>query len=137
MNVPAENGRLEDILARSRSGDGLTRVNAVPELGDFTEDVRARRRLTELLDDEIITMEVDAAEMLARKGGATGILAVLDVLGRRRDDPDADYMAYRLNELDAGGEVPVVEIVESSGRAMSDNAAVALRNLKALRHSPE
>ncbi|MBH0777019.1 hypothetical protein [Nocardia bovistercoris] len=136
MNLPVDNSRLEAVLARSRSGDGLTRVNAIPELGDFMDDVRARDRLTELLDDEIVTMEVDAAEVLARKGGATGILAVLEVLGRRRDDPDADYMAYRLNELDAGGEVPVVEIVESSGRELSDNAAMALRNLKALRHSP-
>ncbi|MET7770009.1 hypothetical protein [Nocardia sp. NPDC005366] len=136
MNPPSERSRLEDILVRSRSSDGLTRVNAIPELGDFMHDVKARDRLTELLDDEIVTMEVDAAEVLARKGGATGILAVLEVLGRRRDDPDADYMAYRLNELDAGGEVPVVEIVESSGRELSDNAAVALRNLKALRHSP-
>ncbi|WP_433683297.1 hypothetical protein [Nocardia sp. CA-119907] len=133
MDPAAGNSRLEDILARSRSSDGLTRVNAIPELGDFVDDVRARDRLTELLDDEVVTMEVDAAEVLARKGGAAGIVAVLEVLGRRCDDPDADYIAYRLNELDAGGEVPVVEIVESSGREMSDNAAVALRNLKALR----
>ncbi|WP_433732619.1 hypothetical protein ACQP0C_09855 [Nocardia sp. CA-129566] len=86
---------------------------------------------------KFVTMEVDAAEVLARKGGAAGIVAVLEVLGRRRDDPDADYIAYRLNELDAGGEVPVVEIVESSGWEMSDDAAVALRDLKALRRFPQ
>ncbi|MEV6279245.1 hypothetical protein [Nocardia sp. NPDC051832] len=127
--------RLGDILARSQSRDGMTRVNAIPELGEFIDDSRAFNRLTEMLDDDIVTMEVDAAEVLARRGGVNGILAVLEVLGRRRDDPDADYMAYKLNELDAGGELAVVAQVESSGITLSDNAALALRNLKALRSS--
>ncbi|WP_454200057.1 hypothetical protein [Nocardia sp. Marseille-Q1738] len=125
--------RLEEVLARSRSSDGMTRVNAIPELGEFIDDVRARNRLKEMLDDEVVTMEVDAAEVLTRKGGVDGILAVLEELGRRRDDPDADYMAYKLYELDASGELPVIDIVESSVNQLSPNASVGLRNLKALR----
>ncbi|MFC6011324.1 hypothetical protein [Nocardia lasii] len=125
--------RLDDALTRSRSEDGSTRVNAIPDLGLMISEPEARARLVEMLDDDIVTMEVDAAEALVRHGGDAGLAAVLDVLGRRRDDPDADYIAYRLCELDASGEQPIMDIAESIRGHLSENAVAGLDDLIVLR----
>ncbi|MEV0110832.1 hypothetical protein AB0H42_31505 [Nocardia sp. NPDC050799] len=70
-----------------------------------------RSCLIELLDDEIINVEVDAAEVLVRHGGTEGLPGVLENLGRRGDDGgNSDYIADRLNALDASA-VPTIEIV--------------------------
>lgn len=132
-NVSDDNMSLEQALASSRSKDGLERVQSIAVLGRFIPNEQAVQRLAELLNDEIVTVEVDAAETLARYGGTDGILAVLHELGRRKDDPDADYMGYRLYELDASGEVPVFELAESTSGTHSDYAAVGLENLRRLR----
>ncbi len=86
-----------------------------------------------MLDDDIVTMEVDAAETLVLRGGNSGLAAVLDVLGRRRDDPDADYMGYRLYELDASGERPIIDLAESMREHLSENALTGLEDLLVLR----
>lgn len=67
------------------------------------------------LDDPNVTVEVDAAEALARHGGTNGLLAVLENLGRRGDDGDSDFVAYKLNELNATQVVKVFEIADSIG----------------------
>ncbi|GGK43499.1 hypothetical protein [Nocardia camponoti] len=52
---------------------------------------------------------VDAAEALARHGGKAGLRAIAIEIGRTEDDPDADYLMYKIEELEALGEVPVLE----------------------------
>ncbi|WP_194834052.1 HEAT repeat domain-containing protein [Nocardia sp. XZ_19_369] len=124
---------LEQVLERSRSADGLTRVNAIPELGRFIDDQRAQRRLRELLDDDVVTMQVDAAEVLVRFGGTAGLLTVLEELGRRHNDPDVDYIAYRLYELDASGEFPVIDNTVAVRGDLSPAGAIGFEDLKRLK----
>ncbi|MFE1595343.1 hypothetical protein [Nocardia sp. NPDC058705] len=131
--MATHNSRLNDALTRSRSEHSSTRVGAIPDLGLLIAEPEARARLVEMLDDDIVTMEIDAADVLVRYGGDSGLARVLDVLGRRRDDPDADYIAYRLYELDASGEKPVIDIAESMRELLSDNALVGLEDLLVLR----
>lgn len=92
------------------------------------------RRLEEIMtDDKIVTMRVDAAEQLVRHGGQIGLLAVLDELGRRKDDPDIDYTAYMLSELDNFGEFPVLaEASTIETTRFSEEARVGLDNLRKL-----
>ncbi|MFI6314930.1 hypothetical protein ACIBEK_32890 [Nocardia fusca] len=124
---------LEFALSNSRSPDGLTRDAAIYELANFVQEDSAVRRLHEMLDDEIVTMQVDAADVLARLGGVKCLFIVLDEIGRRRDDPDADYIANRLYELDASGNVEILEIIEPVVGQLSGNGAVGFRQLKMLR----
>ncbi|WP_174188010.1 hypothetical protein [Nocardia barduliensis] len=54
------------------------RIEAIPDLGRNIRFSSARQRLQEaMLDDEIVTIRVDAAEQLVRTGGEDGLLAVL------------------------------------------------------------
>ncbi|MEV6070625.1 hypothetical protein AB0L82_29115 [Nocardia sp. NPDC052001] len=123
-------------LVRSESDDTRTRLDAVAELGAFIEQPEARARLGEMMDDANVTVEVDAAEVLVRHGGRDGLHAVLDRLGSRREDPDADYIAYMLQNLDFGGEFPVIEIANSiAPEDLSPMAVIGLRNLKRLMFS--
>ncbi|NKY55959.1 hypothetical protein [Nocardia flavorosea] len=124
---------LEAALLRSRSTDGMTRNRAITELAEYIQDERAVARLHEMLDDEVVTMQVDAADVLARQGGIGGLFLVLDEIGRRREDPDADYMANRLYELDASGEVEILATVEPISSQLSENGIIGFRQLKTLR----
>ncbi|WP_378737133.1 hypothetical protein [Nocardia brasiliensis] len=125
---------LSKILADSRSGDNMTRVNAIPELGRYVDYRSARERLEEImLNDEIVTMRVDAAEQLARCGGERGLLAVLNELGRRHNEPDVDYIAYCLYELDASGELPIIDIITAVQGDLSSDGSVGFEDLKRLR----
>lgn len=133
MIGPDESLTLEDALSNSRSSDGLTRDAAIFELANFIREERAVRRLHEMLDDDIVTMQVDAADVLARLGGMKGLVLVLEEIGRRRDDPDADYIANRLYELDASGEVEILEMVEPVSGDLSPDGSVGFRQLKRLR----
>ncbi|MGQ4597217.1 hypothetical protein [Nocardia sp. R6R-6] len=69
-----------------------------------------------MLDDEDTAVEQEAAEVLVRQGGRDGLLAVLSVLGRRSDDPDADYIACRLRELQIFEEIPILERARKIGK---------------------
>lgn len=89
MDTGASDTSLPTVLARSESKDNATRIAAIPDLGQHIDAPTARRRLKEIMtDDKVVTMRVDAAEQLVRHGGQSGLLAILDELGRRQDDPD-------------------------------------------------
>lgn len=120
-------------LGNSMSDDNMTRINSIPELGRFMDDERAQRRIREMLNDEVVTMQVDAAEVLVRCGGTAGLLSVLEELGRRHNEPDVDYIAYRLYELDASGEFPVIDNATAIQRELSPNGSVGFQDLKRLR----
>lgn len=124
---------LDEILERSQSADALVRDDAIYRLADFISDGRAITRLHEMLDDECVTMRADAAEVLAKHGGVDGLLLVMEKLGERSRDPDADYIAYKLYELDASGEMEVVDTIESSKRDLSEVDSTTFENFKELR----
>ncbi|MGY1896699.1 hypothetical protein ACW9HR_05115 [Nocardia gipuzkoensis] len=134
MDTGDVDAELSSILARSRSSDNATRIEAIPDLGRRIQSSSARERLREIMiDDEIVTMRVDAAEQLVRAGGEDGLLAVLTELGRRRSDPDIDYTAYMLSELDNFGEFPVLRTALSIDHSrLSPDAKVGLSNLREL-----
>lgn len=123
---------LEAALSNSRSPEGLTRDFAIYELANFIHEDSAVRRLHELLDDEVVTMQVDSADVLARLGGLKGLFLVLDEIGRRRDDPDADYIANRLYELDAGGDVEIMAMIEPVVGQLSDDGLIGFQQLERL-----
>jgi hypothetical protein len=120
---------LRAALEHSRSDEGLVGLRAISELSALIFDAQARRRLVEMLDDDVVTMQIEAAEALVRYGGQEGLLSVLEELGRR-DDGDVDYIAYRLSDLDNMGEVPVLET--ASFIAETDISPDARRGLKDL-----
>ncbi len=136
MNMDPHDGELQSALTRSRSDDGFTRLNAIERLGQLIAHAEARHRLEEVAaDDELVTMQVDAAEVLVRCGGRTGLLAVLEILGKRQEDPDADYIANRLSDLDNLGQIPVLSIALAiDSHEFSDDARVGLENLRILMH---
>jgi hypothetical protein len=118
---------LEVALMKSRSSECLSRDSAIYELTSFIQEDSAIRRLHEMQDHDIVTMQVDAADVLARLGGVKGLFLVLDEIGRRRGDPDADYMANRLYELDASGDVEILAIIEPVIGQLSSNGAVGFQ----------
>ncbi|GAA5082237.1 hypothetical protein [Nocardia iowensis] len=134
MEIEDSGTELSKILANSRSSDNATRVSAIPELGRYIDQRSARDRLEQIMvEDEIVTMRVDAAEQLARYGGESGLLAVLNELGRRSKDSDIDYTAYMLSELDNFGEFPVLSKAMSIDKTlMSPDAEIGLQNLREL-----
>ncbi|WP_433661692.1 hypothetical protein ACQPW1_05675 [Nocardia sp. CA-128927] len=134
MEIEAFETELSSILDNSRSADNATRVNAIPELGRFIDRYSARERLEEIMvNDEIVTMRVDAAEQLARHGGESGLLAVLNELGRRSADPDVDYTAYMLSELENFDEFPVLsKALSIDQKLMSPEAKLGLQHLREL-----
>ncbi|ONM48711.1 HEAT repeat domain-containing protein [Nocardia donostiensis] len=79
-------------------------------LGNLLPDTEALHRLTALLEDEDTAVEQEAAEVLVRRGDSYGLLAVLANLGARVEDPDADYIAYRLRELQLFEQIPVLQL---------------------------
>ncbi|MEV6323050.1 hypothetical protein AB0M45_17900 [Nocardia sp. NPDC051787] len=98
----------------------------------WISDAQARRRLVEMLDDDIVTMQIEAAEALVRHGGELGLLSVLEELGRR-DDADVDYIANRLSDLDNFGEFPVLAAASSIAESeISPNARRGLTELHEL-----
>ncbi|UGT39717.1 hypothetical protein LTV02_27140 [Nocardia yamanashiensis] len=135
MTNPDDPGTaLASILARSESADDGIRVAAVPELGHHIDQPMARARLQELMTrDKIVTVRVDAAEQLVRYGGEQGLLAVLTELGRRHGDPDIDYTAYMLNELEDFGAYPVLEKASSIDESqLNPDARTGVEDLRHL-----
>lgn len=93
----------------SGSPDWEVRRDAARALGLLLPANEPLFRLVALLDDGNIAVEQEAAEALARHGGQDGLRSIFEVLGRRRDDPDADYIAYRLRELQVFERVPIMK----------------------------
>ncbi|MEV6323051.1 HEAT repeat domain-containing protein [Nocardia sp. NPDC051787] len=100
---------LTQALADSRSVDWKVRESAAIELGRLLPSDEAMNRLAELLGDENMAVELEATEVLARFGGHAGLVAILGELGRRVDDPDSDYIAYRLQELQTNDQLPILQ----------------------------
>ncbi|MFB7724031.1 HEAT repeat domain-containing protein [Nocardia sp. NPDC056100] len=125
---------LATALAHSISPDWVVRIAAAHELAAIIEVPAARSKLAEMLGDAgDIAVQVEAAEALVRHGGAAGLVTVLTELGRRSDDPQCDYLAYRIAELQQSGDVRVLDLVSAVDRAeLSAEAGIALRDLLVL-----
>ncbi|MBF6353639.1 HEAT repeat domain-containing protein [Nocardia higoensis] len=104
---------VEAVVARSRDIDTGIRVAAVQELAQWIDQPAALDRLIDMLHDQNVTVMVDAAEVLARRGGAAGIRGILEEIGRSEDDADVDYIMYKLEELEALGEAPILVVARS------------------------
>ncbi|UAK33193.1 HEAT repeat domain-containing protein [Nocardia asteroides] len=95
--------------ADSYSADWKVRACAATELGRMLPSEQVIERLAELLGDDDMAVELEATEVLARFGGRAGLVAILGELGKRLDDPDSDYIAYRLQELQINDRVPILQ----------------------------
>lgn len=125
--------RLMQVFDDSRSSSWDVRRDAARALGRLLPATDALARLVELLDDEDVGVEQEAAESLVRFGGDAGLLAVLEALGRRVDDPDADYIAYRVRELQIFEQVPVLDRARDLGREhRAVSVSEGIRQLEAL-----
>ncbi|MEU6188380.1 HEAT repeat domain-containing protein [Nocardia sp. NPDC047038] len=100
---------LARVLADSHSADWKVREGAATELGKMLPSEQVIQRLSELLGDDDMAVELEATEVLARFGGRAGLVAILGELGRRVDDPDSDYIAYRLQELQTNDGLPILQ----------------------------
>ncbi|MBF6167436.1 HEAT repeat domain-containing protein [Streptomyces gardneri] len=100
---------MKQALAGSHSSNWEVRKGTAKKLGQLLPADEALTRLAELLGDDNIAVELEAAEVLARFGGRPGLFAILGELGRRVDDPDSDYIAYRLQELQSNNKIPVLQ----------------------------
>jgi len=69
--------------------------------------------LTEVLRDQNVTAMVDSAEVSARRGGISGLRPILEELGRSLYDADTDCIMYKLEELEASGEAPILEVARA------------------------
>ncbi|WP_378737131.1 HEAT repeat domain-containing protein [Nocardia brasiliensis] len=105
-----------EVFDRSQSPEWEVRRDAAKALGQLLPAVKALGRLSELLDDDDVAVEQEAAEALIRYGGRDGLLAVLEALGRRAEDPDADYLAHRLRELEIFDGIPVRQRAREIGQ---------------------
>lgn len=119
---------LQSILLQSQSDDWSARERSAVDLASFLPDPVAFDRLTALLSDPDIAVQVEASGSLVRVGGVRGLRSVLDELGRRVDDPDADHIAYKLQELQGLEDVQVLELarkiaVESPSDAVRSGIA--------------
>jgi hypothetical protein len=125
---------LADALDKSVDSHWDIRVDAAELLGRLIDEPTARNRLGEMLHDPgDVAVQTAAAEVLTRCGGRSGLLAVLEEIGRRADDPDADYIAYKLYELEGMGEYPVLETTSTIDVAeLSPEAHLGIVNLKRL-----
>lgn len=104
---------VEAVVARSRDLDTGVRVDSVQELARWIDQPAALDRLIDMLHDPNVTVMVDAAEVLARRGGANGIRGIVEEIGRSADDSDVDYIMYKLEELEALGEAPILDVARS------------------------
>ncbi|MFC8530322.1 HEAT repeat domain-containing protein [Nocardia sp. NPDC057227] len=116
----------------SNSPDWAVRRDAARALGALLPAVDALATLTALLGDDDIAVQQEAAESLARFGGRAGLVAVLEELGRRAEDGDADYMAYRLRELQIFEEQPILETARGMPAALTADGLSGLEQLEQL-----
>lgn len=97
------------LIVASRSADFDARDKAVMRMANHLEDPVVHQRLVEMLDDPDIAVQVSAVESLATRGGRSGIEAILHNLGGRIDDPDADSMVDKLQELQGWERAPILQ----------------------------
>lgn len=101
-NIPA-------IIAASRSSDFYERDRAAIDMAHHLPNPLIEQRLVEMLRDSDIAVQTDAAESLVTRGGTSGLTAVLRELGERLEDPDADHIAYTLQELQGLRNMPILQ----------------------------
>ncbi|UGT63167.1 HEAT repeat domain-containing protein [Nocardia asteroides] len=114
------------------SPDWAVRRDAAQALGALLPATDALVALTALLNDDNIAVQQEAAEALARFGGRAGLAAVLEELGRRAEDGDADYIAYRLRELQIFEELPVLGTVRGMLATLTADGRSGLEQLEQL-----
>ncbi|MEV0295965.1 HEAT repeat domain-containing protein [Nocardia sp. NPDC050710] len=94
--------------------DWEKRKDSCIALGKLLPASDAFGALITMLDDPDTAVEQEAAEVLARFGGIDGILAILETLGRRAEDGDSDYIAYRLRELQIFEQLPILQLARNA-----------------------
>ncbi|MGW4737371.1 HEAT repeat domain-containing protein [Nocardia xishanensis] len=115
-----------------RSAQWDVRRDAARTLGGVLPDTAALSDLTALLDDEDTAVQQEAAESLVRYGDRVGLIVVLTELGRRSEDPDSDYIAYRLRELQIFERLPILEAARTIAGELTPEAHAGLEQLEAL-----
>ncbi|MEU1547963.1 HEAT repeat domain-containing protein [Nocardia sp. NPDC005745] len=121
------------VLGDSYSADWKVREGAATELGKLLPSEQVIERLAELLGDDDMAVELEAAEVLARFGGRAGLVAILGELGRRVDDPDSDYIVYRLQELQINDLIPILQDSrEISSQPPSSDVSAGINQLEQL-----
>ncbi|MFF7943444.1 HEAT repeat domain-containing protein [Nocardia gamkensis] len=108
------------------------RRDAARELGILLPDSGALSDLTALLRDDDIAVQQEAAESLSRYGGRTELAIVLTELGLRAEDGDADYIAYRLRELQIFDQLPILRTARDMAAELSTDARAGLDQLEEL-----
>ncbi|QNG17401.1 HEAT repeat domain-containing protein [Rhodococcus triatomae] len=108
MNNPDGREAVDILIQASHSSEWSLRERACYAMSPHISDQAIANRLAEMLHDPDIAVQVAAAEVLARRGGRSGLIAVLTELGRRVDDPDADHIAYKLQELQGLDDLPIL-----------------------------
>jgi hypothetical protein len=66
-------------------------------------------RLIEMLHDDDIAVQVSVAESLVTGVGRSGLVAVLQDLRERLEDPDTDRMVTKLDELQGSGRAQILQ----------------------------
>ncbi|MGW6427104.1 hypothetical protein ACWF82_30905 [Nocardia sp. NPDC055053] len=114
--MPSDNNSTDTVssaLELSMSADTSVRIDAIQKLTPWASQPTVLARLSDMLHDQNVTVMIDATEALARHGGKAGIRAIAAEIGRTTDDPDADYIMYKIEELEALGEVPILDTLRS------------------------
>ncbi|MEV6215903.1 hypothetical protein [Nocardia sp. NPDC051833] len=114
--MPSADGYTDTVssaLERSMSANTSVRIDAIEKLAPWASQSAVLARLSDMLHDQNVTVMIDATEALARTGGKAGIRAIAAEIGRTPDDPDADYIMYKIEELEALGEVPILDTLRS------------------------
>ncbi|MEU4341458.1 HEAT repeat domain-containing protein [Nocardia sp. NPDC023852] len=116
------------------SSEWDVRRAAARALGTLLPDSDALSDLTALLRDEDIAVQQEAAESLSRYGGRTGLAIVLTELGLRAEDADADadYIAYRLRELQIFEQLPILRTARDMTAELTADARAGLDQLEEL-----
>lgn len=94
---------LDDALQLTRAAEWRRRADGACALQPYAGDAAASARLIELLDDADTAVVQEAAEVLVRAGGDTGLSTVLRALADG-DDSVGYAIRDRLIELDLAGE---------------------------------
>lgn len=122
-------GNLRDsLLSASPSADWAVRKQAAVALAELLPDHTIQKYLVEMLRDSNLAVQLAAVESLVTRGGRSGLKAVLRELGERLDDPDADYIAYLLQEFQGLRGMPILQearalVVEDADQSVQKGLA--------------
>lgn len=114
------------------SPDWDVRREVARVLGTMLPDTEALSDLTALLRDDDTAVQQQAAESLSRHGDRAGLAIVLTELGLRAEDGDADYIAYRLRELQMLEQLPLLHTARDMKAQLNADARAGLDQLEVL-----